>query len=317
MDSIKVQDIVRHILKDEDKGYEMMMNLSLSDSVEVITKIIPELIKKANEKKNANDVGYFNSIERIYTRIIVDKFKKADHLWTVYCQTTSYPYMVDDDLVILYDYSNHGRVEKQLKESGYDVTFGIEDPETFLYEIGHMYRNGYKNVRFIDGKDNELVIQREEIVSFENFFGSDYVTNPTLQNALISFFQEYRRPGNSDNKNNMLNSRKALMLKALRNAEFMVPCEKEETEEQTTISHPYIDITEQIGSEDDEKVLALPVFTDGFEMEKCYAGQKENMLYKYDELLNSVKEIGAAGVVINALGISYYMPLDLMIEIAE
>ena len=59
-------------------------------------------------------------------------------------------------------------------------------------------------------------------------------------------------------------------------------------------------------------VLALPVFTDGLEMEKCYAGKHEDMLYTYMELLKTVKELGASGIVINPLGVSYYVPVDIM-----
>ena len=47
MDSTKAQDITRHIFKDEDKGCEYIKNLALSDSVEVLTKIIPALINEA------------------------------------------------------------------------------------------------------------------------------------------------------------------------------------------------------------------------------------------------------------------------------
>ena len=50
MDSTEAQDITRHIFKDEDKGCEYIKNLALSDSVEVLTKIIPALINEADRK---------------------------------------------------------------------------------------------------------------------------------------------------------------------------------------------------------------------------------------------------------------------------
>ena len=34
-------------------------------------------------------------------KIVVDKLLNADHLWTIYCDSTGYPYMVDDDIVVL------------------------------------------------------------------------------------------------------------------------------------------------------------------------------------------------------------------------
>ena len=74
----------------------------------------------------------------------------------------------------------------------------------------------------------------------------------------------------------------------------MVPCTKEETDEEVSISHPYVDITDKVSHKEGEKILALPVFTDGLEMEKCYAGKHEDMLYTYMELLKTVKELGAS-----------------------
>lgn len=315
MDSTKAQDILRHILKDEDKGLAMMEGLSIGDAIYVIDKILPELMQEADARSSINDIGYFNSLATIYRNIVVDKFKKAEKLWTVYIVSTSYPYMMDNDLVVLYDYANHASVEKQLKSMGYEINFGIENPESFKQEIGHMYRNGYKNVRFIDGKGVMFTVPREDIYPYEAFFGDDYMTNPALQNAMISFFQEYRKNDNLAEITGLLDSRKNLLMTALRNSEYMVPCIKEEEDDTVSIAHPYVDITEQINPDGDEPVYALPAFTDGFELEKCYEGNYENMLYKFTEMLKTVKEIGAAGVVINALGISYYMPVDLMIQI--
>lgn len=57
----------------------------------------------------------------MYRKIVVDKLLNADHLWTIYCDSTGYPYMVDDDIVVLYDYTNHARVEEQL--GNMDMTF--------------------------------------------------------------------------------------------------------------------------------------------------------------------------------------------------
>ena len=308
MDSIKAQDIIRHIFKDEDKGVAYVTGLSITDGVEVLTKVLPELIKKAQEKNNVNDEGYFNEIGNVYRKIVVDKLLNADHLWTIYCDSTGYPYMVDDDIVVLYDYTNHARVEEQLGKYGYDISYGIEDKDSMQYEIAHLYRNGCRNIRFTDGKDNELIVSREEIGTYDQYIREDFVTNPGLQNALIKFFQEYRKPGDSTAKAAILRDKEAELKKAIRNADYMVPC----TNEEVSISHPYVDITDKVSHKEGEKVLALPVFTDGLEMEKCYAGKHEDMLYTYMELLKTVKELGASGIVINPLGVSYYVPVDIM-----
>lgn len=315
MDSIKAQDIIRHIFKDDDKGCEYIKGLPMTDGIEVITKVIPELISKAEEKKSDNDIGYFSKLKEIYCGIVVEKLMNMEHLWTVYCDSTGYPYMLDEDLVVLYDYTNHARVEEQLKKYGYEVTFGIEDKESFRYEMAHMYRNGYKNIRFIDGKDNMLVVPREEIATYDQLIVDDFVTNPGLQSALIQFFQEFRKPGNTADKAAFLGTKESELKIAIRNADYMVPCTKEESDDIVSISHPYVDISDKVKHTEGEQVLALPVFTDGIEMEKCYAGKTENMLYNYKELLKSVKELGASGIIINPLGVSYYVPVEIMKQI--
>lgn len=116
MDSTKAQDITRHIFKDEDKGCEYIKNLALSDSVEVLTKIIPALINEAEEKKNVNDAGYFSWLNDLYRKIVIEKLMNAEHLWTIYCDNTGYPYVVDNDIIVLYDYANHLKVEERLKK---------------------------------------------------------------------------------------------------------------------------------------------------------------------------------------------------------
>ena len=314
MDSTKAQDITRHIFKDEDKGCEYIKNLALSDSVEVLTKIIPALINEAEEKKNVNDAGYFSWLNDIYRKIVIEKLMNAEHLWTIYCDNTGYPYVVDNEIVVLYDYTNHLKVEERLKKYGFSISYGIEDGQGIMSEVGHMYRNGIKNIRFIDGRDNMLTISREEIATYDMFFKDEYVTNPALQNALISFFQEFRKDKVDDNSP-VLASKETDLKVALRNADLMVPCTKEETDDSVSIAHPYVDITDKVEHKEGEQILALPVFTDGIELDKCYFDKHENMLYTYMELLKSVKEIGASGIVINPLGVSYYVPLDIMKKI--
>ena len=89
-----------------------------------------------------------------------------------------------------------------------------------MSEVGHMYRNGIKNIRFIDGRDNMLTISREEIATYDMFFKDEYVTNPALQNALISFFQEFRKDKVDDNSP-VLASKETDLKVALRNADSL------------------------------------------------------------------------------------------------
>ena len=65
-----------------------------------------------------------------------------------------------------------------------------------------------------------------------------------------------------------------------------------------------------------EQVIAIPVFTDGYEMDKCYEGHHENMLYKLTDLNELVHELEASGIIINCLGISYFMDESVLARIA-
>ena len=308
MDQTKIQDIVRHITKDEDYGVGMMENLTLSDAVEVMTQMLPALKKRAKEQGNSNDLAYFNRIENIYAKVMADKLRNEEHLWVVYCNTTAYPYMIDDDIMVLYNNKNASLLEKKLKLSGYEVSVGVENKEQFGLELCHMYRNGDKNV---------YVIPREEFGTYEDFFREDYVSNPGLQNAMIAYFQEFRKNTDKTSIAQILDKRENQMLRVMVNSEFMVPCVKEETEEEVSIAHHFIDVTEQVSHKDGEQVIAIPAFTDGFEMEKCYKGQYENMLYSYKELVAAIEELGASGAIFNPLGVSYFIPLETLKKIEK
>ena len=50
-------------------------------------------------------------------------------------------------------------------------------------------------------------------------------------------------------------------------------------------------------------------------MDKCYPGQYENMLCTFDELISTIRELEASGMIINALGISQYMDIETLSQI--
>lgn len=314
MDARRAQDILRHIMNDEDYGAAMLEKISVAESIYVITKMLPDCVKKAQEQDNLNDAGYFSTLLDKYYPIVMEKIKSAEHLWVVYSDTTGYPYMIDGDMFVLFDYANHAEIEKKLNAAGYQVALESVNPEGFRNEVAHMYRNGYEKIRFIDGKCEPFVVGKEELYVYEQFFNDEYMTNPGLQRAMIEFFQEFRKDTAMDSgREQILKKREDAMLRTMLHGEYMVPCVKEETADTVEIAHPFIDLTDRIkDKEEGERVIAIPAFTDGFEMDKCYEGHHENMLYQYDELVNLVEELGASGMVINCLGISYYMKLELM-----
>ena len=49
MNARRAQDLLRHIVQDEDYGAAMMDKISVSESIYVLTQILPDCIKKADE----------------------------------------------------------------------------------------------------------------------------------------------------------------------------------------------------------------------------------------------------------------------------
>lgn len=313
MDARRAQDLLRHITQDADFGVSMLEKITVGESIYILNRMLPECIRKAEAEDKENDIGYFGAMISRYRPIVLEKIKMAPRLWVVYSDLTGYPYMLDRDMIVLYDYSHHTEIEKRLNTAGYKVECRSVEPVDFMNEVGHMYRNGYKKIRFMDGKDEPFVVDREELFSYEEFFADDYMTNPGLEAAMIDFFQEFRKEAPKEHREDMLKRREDKMIDALLNAEYMVPCVKEEKDDEVEIAHPFIDLTDRVTEKKEgEQVIAVPAFTDGFELDKCYEGHHENMLYQYSELVELMDELGASGVLINCLGISYFMRKELM-----
>ena len=194
--------------------------------------MLPDCVATAQNDNNINDAGFFSQMIHNYYPLILDKIKNAEHLWVVYSDNTGYPYMIDGDLFVLYDYANHAELEKKLNTAGYQVALESVTPTDFRNEVAHMYRNGYEKIRFTDGKGEPFVVAKEDLYSFEDFFNEEYMTNPGLQRAMIEFFQEFRKNTAADaGREEILKKREDAMIRTMVHAEYMVPCIKEETED--------------------------------------------------------------------------------------
>ena len=55
MNARRAQDLLRHITQDEDNGAGIMDRISVGESIEVVTQLLPDCIKAADEKNNVND----------------------------------------------------------------------------------------------------------------------------------------------------------------------------------------------------------------------------------------------------------------------
>ena len=318
MDARRAQDLLKHICQDEDYGLGLLEKLPLPEVIYVVNVILPQCLKEADDKANVNDAAFFQDMIGRYRPLAIEKIKRADRLWVAYSELTGYPYIVDgQNMIVMYDYTDSSKVESQLGYAGYKVSLGHVDREGFFSEVGHMYRNGYKKIFFIDGKSKAFEVEREELFGYDEYFTDDYITNPGLQSAMISYFQEVRKESPVDEREDLIKRREEVMIEQLINGEFMVPCIKEEDDNEIQISHPFIDLTDRVTDKGKwEQVIAIPVFTDGYEMDKCYEGHHENMLYKLTDLNELVHELEASGIIINCLGISYFMDESVLARIA-
>ena len=318
MDARRAQDLLKHICQDEDYGLELLKKLPLPEVIYVVNVILPQCLKEADDKANVNDAAFFQDMIGRYRPLAIEKIKRADRLWVAYSELTGYPYIVDgQNMIVMYDYTDSSKVESQLGYAGYKVSLGHVDREGFFSEVGHMYRNGYKKIFFIDGKSKAFEVEREELFGYDEYFTDDYITNPGLQSAMISYFQEVRKESPVDERQDLIKRREEVMIEQLINGEFMVPCIKEEDNNEIQISHPFIDLTDRVTDKGKwEQVIAIPVFTDGYEMDKCYEGHHENMLYNLTDLNELVHELEASGIIINCLGISYFMDESVLARIA-
>ncbi|MGN0480585.1 MAG: hypothetical protein ACI4EV_03350 [Lachnospiraceae bacterium] len=318
MDTQKARDILRHITRDDDSGFAAINALSISDAVEVYSIMLPTCIEQAIECEKENDEDYFKRVKDITYAIIIDKLRTAPKRWVVYDDSTGYPYMAGNSMIVIYEFLGKDKVLNPLLSMGYKVSLMAEDTEGFENEIAHMYRNGYSAIQFVGATAKTFVAVREDFAAFEDFYDEDYIVNPGLQAALIRYMQENERIGDSDKDVELLKRLRTELNEQYINAEYMVPCAKIETEDEITFAHPPIDVSNEIvGSESDEPVIAIPAFTDGFEMDKCYTGERENMLYNINQMQELIDELGVQGFVINYLGQRVFIDKQMIDELCE
>ena len=62
MDARRAQDILRHIINDEDYGAAMLDKISVTESIEVLTKMLPDCVATAQNDNNINDAGFFSQM---------------------------------------------------------------------------------------------------------------------------------------------------------------------------------------------------------------------------------------------------------------
>ena len=70
-----------------------------------------------------------------YRALIIDKIKEENLLWIAYTDLTGYPYMIDGDMIVIYDFAAAKQIEADLNKAGYRVTFGNVDKDAFKQRL--------------------------------------------------------------------------------------------------------------------------------------------------------------------------------------
>lgn len=112
MDARRAQDLLKHITQDEDYGLKAMQKASLAECISMVNNVLPECQKKAYEDGNDNDAGFFSKMTENYRALIIDKIKEENLLWIAYTDLTGYPYMIDGDMIVIYDFAAAKQIEE-------------------------------------------------------------------------------------------------------------------------------------------------------------------------------------------------------------
>ena len=73
--------------------------------------------------------AFFSKMTENYRALIIDKIKEENLLWIAYTDLTGYPYMIDGDMIVIYDFAAAKQIEADLNKAGYRVTFGNVDKD--------------------------------------------------------------------------------------------------------------------------------------------------------------------------------------------
>ena len=94
MDARRAQDILRHIINDEDYGAAMLDKISVTESIEVLTKMLPDCVATAQNDNNINDAGFFSQMIHNYYPLILDKIKNAESVKTAITTVRRYALII-------------------------------------------------------------------------------------------------------------------------------------------------------------------------------------------------------------------------------
>ena len=309
MDNNRAYELITHVFEDPDCGMEEMEKASVHENVYVMSYLKEVCIPKAEAEKNREDITRFQAMLSFFRALTLKKIMNLDKAWKVNSVATGYPYKFNDGVLILYTDENVEALKENLGKAYFSVEAEEMNNDQLRQEIGNLYRNGYKVVNFCDGVCKPFEVKVEDIMPLRDTYLKDSRINPDLQAAIISFFQEVRRGVTYEGFEEAIQTLEKNMMIEVCKATYFVPSQMVPTsnnKEEMEITHPLLKGEATVEGQKIEQV-ALPVFTDIYEMALVYGEEWDPMEVSYDDVVKICHNLNATGFVINFKGINLFI----------
>ncbi|MBO4911610.1 MAG: SseB family protein [Butyrivibrio sp.] len=272
--------------------------------------------KDALRKKDSYAIRFNQAVEAI-KKIIIERLRTADRLWTVTDRITHSPFIDDGNRAWVFterEYADEcvGHFMKQFRTT-FEVT---EIPHSDLFRFFGIsaYMRGVETFQVDILAYSAISIKSEEIIPAPDFSKTPAINRPVMNpdffRAVAKFQEERLYSADYKGKKEMLKSLEEDMVKAFRGATFLVPVKgmdqiskkidaKGSVKKGTKISIPCL----SKGTGKDE-TNATPVFTDWDEFNKVYSQEEwGGWIWKASDLSGAPEDM----IVVNAGSLGFEM----------
>ena len=262
IDSERMNMLIQSFLEDNDHGREKMKAASLLENLCLTSYIESQCIPIAKENGKDNDLKFFEEYAGYYKMMTLDRIMKLDNYGIVVSQATNHFYTINKDVIVLVDMSEADFLVNSLAKDNIDVEIREISRQEFKAMLADLYRTGFNNVQFTDGKLRPMIVAKETIYRAEK---EKSRTNPELYIESLVFLQEAHKFG-KENKG-VLIKKDSPIAKAVRTATYLVPAiVQSKNGNEMQVKYPFLNTTV-------EGQRILPVATDHKEFEYFITSQ--------------------------------------------
>ncbi|WP_157334828.1 enhanced serine sensitivity protein SseB C-terminal domain-containing protein [Paenibacillus lutrae] len=242
---------------------------------------------------------------------IKEKVKEAEALYIAFDKQTNYPYVDEGGRVWLFSKEEYAAsAADYFLQQFVLLEMRKISGEEIMKTIGLLHIMGLPTI-LIDNGVYYIEVNRDELMPPMDWSGTPEiqipVTNPSLQQAMILFFQTMNVRLHTAGKQQRLQSLEARMLDEIIRARYLLPIQLVEQEPSATdkqgrktLRQGDRIVTAVLDGDNDSKWL--PVFTDWYEFEKVYDKELwDSNVAAYEDLL--AISGGMTGIVINPQGL--------------